>query len=59
MDCNESFGGKVVVFGGDFTQVLPIVPRGTRALITDATLQSDPWYPWYSNSHDLSGYHMG
>jgi hypothetical protein len=39
MDCNEPFGGKVVVFGGDFRQVLPIVPRGTRAQITDATLQ--------------------
>uniref|UniRef100_A0A8I6WJ47 ATP-dependent DNA helicase n=1 Tax=Hordeum vulgare subsp. vulgare TaxID=112509 RepID=A0A8I6WJ47_HORVV len=32
------FGGKVVVFGGDFTQVLPVVTRGTRAQITDATL---------------------
>jgi ATP-dependent DNA helicase PIF1 len=25
------FGGKVMVFGGDFRQVLPVVPRGTRA----------------------------
>uniref|UniRef100_A0A8I6XRH8 ATP-dependent DNA helicase n=1 Tax=Hordeum vulgare subsp. vulgare TaxID=112509 RepID=A0A8I6XRH8_HORVV len=32
------FGGKVVVFGGDFRQVLPVVTRGTRAQITDATL---------------------
>lgn len=24
------FGGKVVVFGGDFRQVLPVVPRGSR-----------------------------
>jgi hypothetical protein len=39
MDCNEPFGGKVVVFGGDFRQVLPVVPLGTRAQITDATLQ--------------------
>jgi hypothetical protein len=39
MDCNEPFGGKVVVFGGDFRQVLPVVPRGTQAQITEATLQ--------------------
>jgi hypothetical protein len=32
------FGGKVMVFGGDFRQMLPVVPRGTRAQITDATL---------------------
>jgi ATP-dependent DNA helicase PIF1 len=28
----------VMVFGGDFRQVLPVVPRGTRAQIMDATL---------------------
>jgi hypothetical protein len=39
MDCDEPFGGKVVLFGGDFRQVLPVVPRGTQAQITDATLQ--------------------
>jgi ATP-dependent DNA helicase PIF1 len=31
------FDRKVMVFGGDFRQVLPVVPRGTRAQITDAT----------------------
>ena len=31
MDCSLPFGGKVVVFGGDFRQVLPVVTRGTRA----------------------------
>ena len=25
------FGGKVVLFGGNFCQVLPVVPHGTRA----------------------------
>uniref|UniRef100_A0A453NEN0 ATP-dependent DNA helicase n=1 Tax=Aegilops tauschii subsp. strangulata TaxID=200361 RepID=A0A453NEN0_AEGTS len=38
MECSLPFGGKVVVFDGDFRQVLPVVTRGTRAQITDATL---------------------
>jgi hypothetical protein len=38
MGCKVPFGGKVMVFGGDFRQVLPVVPRGTRAQIIDATL---------------------
>ena len=29
MGCIEPFGGKVIAFGGDFRQVLPVVPRGT------------------------------
>ncbi|TVU14363.1 hypothetical protein EJB05_37826, partial [Eragrostis curvula] len=44
MGCNEPFGGKIMVFGGDFRQVLPMVPRGTRAQITNATLQRS--YIW-------------
>jgi hypothetical protein len=39
MECALLFGGKVMVFGGDFRQVLPVVTRGTRAQVTDATLQ--------------------
>ncbi|TVU14783.1 hypothetical protein EJB05_38276, partial [Eragrostis curvula] len=38
MGCSQPFGGKVMVFGEDFRQVLPVVPRGTRAQITDACL---------------------
>ncbi|KAH8942811.1 hypothetical protein BDL97_13G015200 [Sphagnum fallax] len=33
------FRGKVVVMGGDFRQLLPVVPRGTRSQIVDATLK--------------------
>lgn len=33
------FGGKTIVFGGDFRQVLPVVRKGTRAQIVDASLR--------------------
>ena len=46
MGCDMPFGGKVMLFGGDFRQVLPVVPRGTRAQITDATLLRS--YIWES-----------
>ncbi|KAL5124162.1 ATP-dependent DNA helicase PIF1 [Glycine soja] len=28
---NKIFGGKVMVFGGDFRQILPVIPRGSRS----------------------------
>ncbi|XP_045810788.1 uncharacterized protein LOC123905205 [Trifolium pratense] len=34
------FGGKVIVFGGDFRQILPVVPRGYRSDIVHATINS-------------------
>ena len=37
-ECDLPFGGKVIVFGGDFRQVPSVVPRVTRAQICDATL---------------------
>lgn len=41
---NEPFGGKVIVFGGDFRQLLPVVPRGSRAeIVTDSVLGSKQW----------------
>jgi hypothetical protein len=33
------FGGITVVLGGDFLQTLPVVPRGSREDIVDATIQ--------------------
>jgi hypothetical protein len=33
------FGGKVVVMGGDFRQILLVVPQGTRGQIVDANLK--------------------
>ncbi len=38
------FGDLVVVFGGDFQQILPIVPRGTKGDVVAATLnRSNIW----------------
>jgi ATP-dependent DNA helicase PIF1 len=34
------FGGKVVVLGGDFRQILPVIPKGTRHEIVKATINS-------------------
>lgn len=48
-DVNESellFGGKVVVFGGDFRQILPVIPKGTKYDSIDASLVKS--YLWKS-----------
>nr|XP_043619920.1 uncharacterized protein LOC122591739 [Erigeron canadensis] len=39
------FGGKVVVFGGDFGQILPVIPKGTRSMIVNSSLNSS--YIWH------------
>lgn len=36
------FGGKTVVLGGDFRQILPVVPKGGRADIVHACINSSP-----------------
>ncbi|XP_058726301.1 uncharacterized protein LOC131597634 [Vicia villosa] len=41
---NKIFGGKVIVFGGDFRQILPVIPRGSRSDIVHATINSS--YIW-------------
>nr|XP_043633520.1 ATP-dependent DNA helicase PIF1-like [Erigeron canadensis] len=39
------FGGKVMVFGGDFRQVLPVIKKGIRAQIVDSSLRMSPLWP--------------
>jgi ATP-dependent DNA helicase PIF1 len=39
------FGGKTIVLGGDFRQILPVVPKGTRADIVHATINSSILWP--------------
>nr|XP_027096174.1 uncharacterized protein LOC113716072 [Coffea arabica] len=38
MDCDKLFGNKVIVFGGDFRQVLPVVHKGSNADSFEASL---------------------
>nr|XP_043633113.1 ATP-dependent DNA helicase PIF1-like [Erigeron canadensis] len=41
---DKPFGGKVILFGGDFRQILPVIQRGTRAQIVNASINSsDIW----------------
>ncbi|XP_057451986.1 uncharacterized protein LOC130743774 [Lotus japonicus] len=37
---NIPFGGKVVVLGGEFRQILPVIPKGRRAEIVMSTINS-------------------
>ncbi|KAK7340503.1 hypothetical protein VNO77_21209 [Canavalia gladiata] len=50
--CHKPFGGKVIVFGGDFRQILPVIPKGSRQDVVHATLNSYT----YGNSNDLHAF---
>ena len=39
---NVPFGGKIIIFGGDFRQTLPIVIRGRQADIIEHCVKSSP-----------------
>ncbi|KAL7614265.1 uncharacterized protein LOC128132459 [Lactuca sativa] len=43
-ESNIPFGGKVIVFGGDFRQILHVIPGGSRQNIVNASLSSS--YLW-------------
>lgn len=44
--CSSSvpFGGKTMLFGGDWKQLTPVVPRGNRQDQVDASIKSDPLF---------------
>ncbi|XP_026434652.1 ATP-dependent DNA helicase PIF2-like [Papaver somniferum] len=47
----KPFGGKVLVFGGDFRQVLPVIERGTRAQAVSACLTNAKFWKDVKVSH--------
>jgi hypothetical protein len=48
MENDEPFGGKVVVLLGDFRQTCPVIRRGTRAQVVDASIKSSELWPLFS-----------
>ncbi|UYV82118.1 hypothetical protein LAZ67_21000942 [Cordylochernes scorpioides] len=47
MHCGLAFGGKFVVLGGDFRQVLPVVSRASRAEIVAACIKRSKLWPLF------------
>ncbi|CAG8471117.1 4110_t:CDS:2 [Acaulospora morrowiae] len=45
MENNFPFGNKIFLFGGDFRQVLPIISKGTRAQIVNASFNKSYLWP--------------
>ena len=48
---NMSFGGKLIVLGGDFRQILPVVTKGSRVDIVAASLSRSHFWPHYHVMH--------
>ena len=42
MEVNLPFGGKVLILGGDFRQVLSVIPKGTKEEMIDACIVKSP-----------------
>ena len=40
MHSKDIFVGKCVVMDGDFRQILPVIPKGSRANIVNASISS-------------------
>ncbi|XP_049364184.1 uncharacterized protein LOC125828921 [Solanum verrucosum] len=45
---DKPFGGLTIIFGSDFRQILPVIPKGTRVDILDASLNSSYLWPFFT-----------
>jgi hypothetical protein len=51
---NVPFGGKVIIFAGDWRQLLPVVPRGGRAQVVNASMKrSTLWNQSFSKNNAI------
>jgi len=38
LDCDAPFGGKIMIMGGDFLQVFPIIQKGSKTQMISACI---------------------
>ena len=43
----QPFEGMSIVLGGDFHQILPVIPSGTKEQIIDATITNSYLWPYF------------
>ena len=46
METSHLFRGKIVIFGGGFRQILPVVPHGSRAQIIEVIAKKAECWPY-------------
>ena len=44
---DQPFGGMTIVLGGDFRQILPVIPTGTKEDIINATINNSYLWPYF------------
>jgi hypothetical protein len=51
MNINAPFGGKIMILGGDFRQVLPVIRFANRSELVAASLKSSDLWPYFKVMH--------
>ncbi|CAF4333618.1 unnamed protein product [Rotaria sp. Silwood2] len=51
MNIDALFGGKIMIFGGDFRQVLPVIRFANRSDLIAASLKSSAFWPYFKVMH--------